>query len=308
MTFVKSPLERYARSLPPAARTDFLQYCGSRRLKGRGRNRINRSYWRGLPLWLFEFYRENESGRALSHQFLNAVRWAQQCLFLAIRIKDDIFDGDATSPALLYISDQLLIEADHTISRQMDRSSEFWDVYSSCLLKTTGSILEVDELQRKAYPDLRELEEAYAGVNALFKIGPAAICSRAKRMKDFPSIARFCDEMAVVGQIVDDMRDLEEDFARHRFNFVASFFLGRRNTRVRRKQTPIALIQELFLNGSLTELFQHLHHRVDCAEGALAKLKLPGAAGFLEHYRDNLRHMEGHLSRRQVDFIVNALV
>jgi hypothetical protein len=37
-------------------------------------------------------------------------------------------------------------------------------------------------------------------------------------------------------------------------------------------------------------------------------LKLPGAAGFLEHYRDNLRHMEGHLNRRQVDFIVNALV
>ncbi len=142
----------------------------------------------------------------------------------------------------------------------------------SCLRETTGSILEADELQRKAYPDLRRLEDAYAGVNALFKIGPAAICSRAKRMRDFPSVSKFSNEMAVVGQILDDMRDLEEDLSRQRFNFVASFFLGRRKAPVRQTGSPIDVVKNLLLNGSMTELFQHLHHRVDLAEGALREI------------------------------------
>lgn len=308
MTFLKSQLVRYVRSLPRGAQKDFERYLKSREAKAPGRETKSSTYWRELPIWLFNSYRNGQSGRDLSREFLNDIRWGQHCLFLAIRIQDDLFDGDTSSPALLYISDQFLIEADRTFSDKIVRSARFRDIYRSCLLKTTGSILAADEIQRKVSPDLRSLEDAYAGVNALFKIAPAAICSRAKRMRDYPFVSNFCDEMAVVGQVLDDMRDLGEDLACHRFNFVVSFFLRRRNTPVRRKQTPNDLVRDLLLNGSISELFQLLHHHVDLAEGALGKLHLPGAVRFLRRYRENLHHKEGHLNRRQVHFILNALV
>ncbi len=97
------------------------------RSTGAGRRKAAR-YWRELPVWLFDLYEGNKAGSDLSHRFLNAVRWGQHCQFLAIRIQDDIFDGEMPSSALLYVSDQLLLEADHTFSRLIAHSSPFWNV------------------------------------------------------------------------------------------------------------------------------------------------------------------------------------
>lgn len=308
MVSLRSHLVKYARSLPRTTRLELERYLASRSVKDPDQRPRKTTYWRELPFWLFNSYRTVFTRRDLPLAFLNEVRWGQQCLFLAIRIQDDLFDGDSSSPALVCIADQFLIEADRTFSQEFDRSSQFWEMYRSCLSKTTGSILEVDGLQRKVTRDLQKLERAYAGVNALFEIGPGAICIRAKRAKDFPSISKFCDEMAIAGQILDDMRDLGEDLTRERFNYVASFFLRRQSTPLPQQAARGGAVKELLLNGSIAELFQILHQHINLAECALAKLDLPGASCFFQHYRENLRHREGHLSRRHVDFVLNSLV
>jgi hypothetical protein len=142
-------------------------------------------------------------------------------LFLAIRLQDDIYDGQATAPLLILAADLFLAEAQSAFSTIFPASSPFWRLYRKYLTTTTRSIIECDELLRSPRTRAQALLQVYASVSAIFKIGAAAVCVYLDRMKDFPLVSRFADTLSEAGQILDDLMDIAEDLERGRQNYAA---------------------------------------------------------------------------------------
>lgn len=183
---------------------------------------VHLPYWRVLPSAIRDSRLCRSRQNPIAWGILTDLQWAQYCLFLFIRFQDDVFDGQSRDRVAVYASDQCLFEADRIFASYFAPRSWFWKEYRECLRMTTQSIVEVDTLQRS--PDTRseELLEGYARVSAILKVGSAAICALSGNKRAYRRISLFCDEMAKAGQIVDDLRDLDEDIMQNRYNYVAN--------------------------------------------------------------------------------------
>src|SRR5207244_2505089 len=104
-------LAAYIKSWPPTIGRDLSMYSEARRRPASGRRSARRDrYWTSLPVWLLKHPRFAAPRRG-GHAFLEDILWGQYCLFLFVRIHDDLFDRQAQSPALLFMADGLLVES-----------------------------------------------------------------------------------------------------------------------------------------------------------------------------------------------------
>ena len=172
-----------------------------------------------VPRALDAAYRSR--GSRPGRSFLDDVLWGQYCLFQCIRLQDDVFDGHTADRALVYVSDQFLVEADRAFARHFPRSSRFWEAFRGALESTTRAIVQVDELQKRVGCDPARLAREYAKVGAVLEVGAAAVCLEYRRARDLGALGRFADEYAIGDQILDDLEDVEDDLRRRRFNYVA---------------------------------------------------------------------------------------
>jgi len=242
-----------------------------------------------------------------SRNFLNDILWGQYCLFLFVRIQDDLFDGQADSPSLLFASDQFLFEAECTFSNHFRCESPFWDIYRRCLQSTTRAIVYVDRLQQTQSSSPQKLLAEYAWVCAIFKVGSVAICAKFNRMKDFTRVAAFADEMAIAGQILDDLEDIEEDLQRKRFNYTTTFLLHYPKKRKSpRNETLRQIAENLLFTNVATKLFLELQRRLELADEALRPLQLMASRKYLRFYRQSLDNMENQLHRQRVKLLFDG--
>ncbi len=263
----------------------------------------NHPYWISLPSWLLAAYRRERRGEIRSTKFLNDILWAQYCLFLSVRIQDDLFDRQADSLSLIFISDQFQVEAELAFSHYFGRKSTFWDVYRNCLQSTTRAIIRVDTLQRTPRANPETLLGEYAKVSAIFKVGSAALCDRFHRMNDFSRIARFADEMAIVGQILDDLEDIDEDLQRNRFNYVASVLLPSRPKKTVPRKLLGQIAENLLFNGGLNNILNKVRRHLRLAHEALDPLKIRAPTKFIASYQNAVDKMENDLHRQTVSLI-----
>lgn len=226
----KDRLDKCIYSWPDSMARDLRRYLRDLRRRVFARKRTATSearspYWIPLPQWLARKYRRDAGSRNITQRFISDVMWGQYCLFLFLRIQDDVFDGQADFPSLIYASDQFLFEAESLFLKYFSGTSPFWDIYHDCLRRSTRGIIQADRLQRTVHTKCENLLGKYAEVSSIFKVGSAAVCVRADRMKDFVHITRFADELAKAGQILDDFEDVVEDLERKRFNYAAIVLL-----------------------------------------------------------------------------------
>ena len=308
MTSLQSQVEKYVSALSPVFREEFRRYRQLHPHKQHLTSTKGHPYWKEIPRWLENRHVAIPIRTPSTQAFFDDIAWAQHSLFLFGRIQDDLFDGDAHSPALIYISDLFLLEADRVLAKYFAHSSRFWTLYRGCLKKAAQSTIEVDALQRVLGSSIHRLETAYSGVNSIFKIGPAAICLKAKKEDNIPSIFRFADRMAIIGQVIDDLRDFEADLERKRFNYAAQFLLGRTKKASSERMSFAPVGDDLVLTGAFAALFDKLRSHLKGAENAIKPLAIPEAAPFIQRYRENLRHMENHLNNVQVEYLLSKLM
>ena len=246
----------------------------------RAKRWLNLPYWRILPAALRARFR---SRKPLSSAILRDIQWAQYCLFLFIRFQDDVFDGQSHNPASIYAADQCLFEADRIFAKHFSFDSWFWKIYRESLMTSTRSIVEVDMLQKKSTSRPADLLEGYARVCSIFKVGSAAMCAMLDQKKAFMSISVLCDEMAKAGQIIDDMRDMEEDLKRNRYNYVASA-LHRSEKRKPRQRRSKALLEELRMLAATEQIYDEVRTHVQNASKAVAPLGMSDMVEYLGHY------------------------
>jgi hypothetical protein len=232
---------------------------------------------------------------------------AQYLLFRAIRIQDDLFDGHVQSASRIFESDELLFEAEEIVSEFFPRDSKFWETYWSSLRLTTKSIVEVDLLQQKRGTPAIRLLEGYARICAVFKISSAAVCARGKRWKEFAQVSAFCDEMAIAGQIIDDVRDIGEDLQRKRYNYVVNVLYRTGAKKELLGDTSAVVAQNLFQGSGTTRVFLEIRNHLNAAQRAIHPLKLPEATEFLFRYRSEVDTFERSLDATRTQFAFGDL-
>ena len=295
------------RSWPQAMRRDLRQRLGLSRRTSLGDPRLHagrddQPYWVVLPFWLAEMFRGKKPVRGYGKLFMRDILWGQYCLFVFIRLQDDIFDRHTDRPTLIYASDMFLIEADRVFARHFPKPSPFWKIYRTSIEDTLSAVVTADSLEQKPVRDRAALLEAHGGTSTICNIAPAALCLKAGRMRAFKSISVFSTEMMKAGAIVDDILDMEEDVERGRFNFATSYFLrgakmeGPWKTKVRAQ-----IARNLLFGDGLSGLFFEINRHLDRAESAMNAFAVPAAYGYLRSYRRLVAEMEGGIRLQGVE-------
>jgi hypothetical protein len=274
----------HLRSWPSPVVEDVVAYLGDWPRHAVGRRDGAERFWSLLPRWLLADRRFVADGRR--REFLNDILWGQYCLFLFVRIHDDLFDGQARSMSLLFVADRLLVESETAFARHVPEAA-FWRLFRDSLTKTTQAILEVDHLQRQPGAMHARLLGLHAKVSAIFKVGAAAICVRSNRMREFRSVSRCADDIAIAEQILDDLLDVEEDLARGRYSFAFNDLLGEDAARVDGRAERLA--RRVLLSDGVGALMERARIHLVRAEAAIAPVRLPPVVAYVDTFR---RHID----------------
>ena len=280
---VKSPqaiiqprLRRFLRTLQSELRTSLRLYLrtssGRRSLRIRG---IEASpFWLQLPLWVAS-HGGNQKGNRLNAYFLANVTWAQFCVFLSIKIQDDLFDGHTNNQKLMYPATILLLEAQRSLLTHFSDGSPFWPFYSLSLRQTYSAILETDRTQLKGPVSDVRIAQIYSKGYSACKISLFAVCLKARRLALFPQLSALMDELAVIGQLMDDFEDIEKDLKRGRLNYAAHYLLGRpKRTSAERSVLLNRIERNMLLKGTAEGFFEMLRRHLHNASHICKRLKI----------------------------------
>jgi hypothetical protein len=200
----------------------------------RTRSRATLPYWRELPVWLAQ-----QNGLPISA--VSDLLFAQECLFLAIRLQDDLFDRHMEPGAGVFAPTLLLLAAHNVLGARFSPADRFWREYRRLISTSLEAIVKVDRLQRAKGADWQQLRAAYIAQNSALKIGTWGVCRIAGIDTVFDAVSRFVDHLAVAGQLIDDLLDMEEDLKAGRTNIASGFMLAPSVKKSKRNSGGLAL-------------------------------------------------------------------
>lgn len=249
-------------------------------------------YWFLLPVWLSRQSACSQHRQRLPRSFLDDVQWGQYCLFRAVRIRDDLFDGHVRGARLYQVSDLLLIESKRAFARHFSRSSPFWKGFEASFLQTLEGIRSVKKAQRSGTTNGKELLGTYASVCAIFSVSALAVCCRLRCMRHFATVRKFCDAMARAGQLLDDFLDMREDLERREVNAATAFFLEL----VLASESGSVSAYGGYSDGAVFRrgvegVFGQVEKQLDVAGKAIHALECAGGKRYLRTYRRSVRMM-----------------
>jgi hypothetical protein len=275
-------LRRYVRSWPAV----------EARAVASGIRKRREPVWLLLPEWLAIAYRLDGRRRAADRRFLQDVLWGQFSVFLATKIQDDLFDGQIADRHLLWVADEFLLEAQRVFSLHFTGSKQFWDFYIQAIRATAGAIDLVDRHQSGRRPVYRTIARLYPSMYAVCKIATRAVCLRAGKPEHFQKASEFLDELALTGQLLDDLEDIGEDLGQGKVNAAAAFLLG--GVRPGRNPKPAEIGRAMLETDCLQRFFQMLQRHLRQAEKIVRFLKHPELTRYLQSYGGSLKASEAY--------------
>ncbi len=298
MSSVRERLQRLTSSWPPPMRAGMKRYVRSRTIQSLNMTNGPPPHYVQFSIWLLRCFKRKLSGS--DRRFLADVLWGQFCLYLAFRMQDDLLDHETGADWLILISDLLQLEAVRTFSMHFSSDSRFWSLYFESLESTIQGVVRVDTLQRSRVGRVATLLKGYARVCAFFTIGAAAVCVRFSRMKEFQHAVIFWNEMAIAGQLLDDVGDLDEDWRRGRFNSSVRIMLRKELSARSGNGVALSDVKCALAAGGIDRIARMVLHRIDRAEEALRPIRGKSPYPGFRHYRTNIDRMRRAMHRRSV--------
>jgi len=293
-------LSRWPRRLAEATESHARWLAGDR-AEARSAPEEQERDWLLLPRWIAEALLPGTAGENRRRELLDDVLWAQYCLYLAVRVEDDLFDGQAEDRSLTAAPPLLRSEAQRVLGRHLSRDSPFWEILHRYQDQTTHAILEVDELQRRPGALGADALEAYARVSRILGAGSAAICAAADRLDLLPVIEAFSDSVAIVDQILDDLADMEEDLENGRWNFAVNAIVSPLESDTAEGQALAARIdRNIVYDDAIGKLLAHCHEHLERARIAAAKLPVPGTSDHLDRVAERIDAAKQDAHERRV--------
>ncbi len=280
MTRSLERLERFVGTWEPSLAREFLDYDRLLRAKshappGAWGETGSYPYWLELPRWLTE--RRGNGGGTVSPEFLDTVLWGQTSLFYAVRIQDDLADGQLPRTVLPLATLLFLSEAHRAYSSVTETTAAFWNHYWLALRTTVGGIVRVADMQRNLTASADELLQGYGCVDAIFSVAPTAVCERMGAAEEIPRLNEFVSELGKVLLALDDAEDIAEDLADGRLNYPARILLEGNVA----SEADLTLLAKTWRLHARAEGFAEIRKALlDClarARRAIAPLGLPPA-------------------------------
>jgi hypothetical protein len=284
-------LKKCVRTWDPALSRTFLRYVAARpRLPNRG-GRGAAPYWLLLPQWLAVRVR----GRQITaRRFLSDALFGQCCAFLAVKLHDDVFDGHVEDRSLIFAADHLFLAAREAFTPHFRGDSPFWKFYESSLRRTLDAIVATDECQVRGYGSPASVRALAREGYAVCNLGTFAACLHARTPALFTRIVRCTDELAFVGQLLDDMEDVREDLGRGRRNYAAWFLLGRSR-------------KNIVIDGTADRWFALLRRHLKKAAGHAASAALPELAAHVAEHQREVDSTEAFFHEQRVNLFFRGL-
>lgn len=244
-------------------------------------------YWIHLPGWIYRKYKHQSDGE--DRRVLDDFIWGQFCTYLAIRIKDDLFDGHVESDELFLAVDIFFREGKHSFANYIPSTSSFWDIYDSHLELSSQAMLDVDRLQKliSSPPDLLLVQ--YAKVSSIFKLGSAAVCTHLHRTDLYPRFAAGIDHLSIVSQIRDDLHDISEDVANSRYNYSYCFLVGFGSDDKDIKVSSCKDLKDVSISPqAMLALFSTIQKHLEDAKREFHSLGIRELNLYLDRYQDSI--------------------
>lgn len=254
-------------------------------------------WWFSVSSWLVE----SKVIQKQNNKFVDDILWAQFCIFLSVRILDDIYDKQAKNSNLVFIPLLLQLEADRQFAKYFPKDSTFWKRKNEFQQKTLISIILVNKLQRNRKTDLKDLLQAYANVAAIFKIGITAIYELEKDIKRLRLFYRFADELAIISQLFDDFYDIPEDLKLDKINSAVRIILDNISTGIIDGLTD-KVAQALQYKDGFNNLAVEIRKHIKIASGIAQQLKIQEALFHVQSFEKALKSLEMKQHKKRVEF------
>lgn len=179
-------------------------------------------FWYKLPI-IIEADTNNKFGLAFDKKkILQDSLWAQYCIFMHIRIKDDVIDLDTDDKDLILISDLFRIECEETLAKYFDHNNNLWSTYYQLLKETTTAMYKKENIEKQKIPSTIEILKQNGLESSILNIGTAAICFMYGKTKEFLTIKQCVSYLVISSQIINDLNDFKKDLKRGNKNYVAA--------------------------------------------------------------------------------------
>lgn len=247
-------------------------------------------YWLQIAEWLADGFdlRSTEHGREL----FDELCWIQYCVYGVFRLQDDLVDGEATDALVAVEANQLSVEAARCAARWFDGGSPFWDVYQQTIGQTSRAIVELHGLQRTVDRVPHAELDLYVDLGACLKIAAAGVAIASGHESDWRDrISPALDRLAVAGQVLDDLEDVEDDLADGRVNY-AAWWLCRPVFGETREALQAVIAFNLATGDRLSGLIEVARRQVVEAAEILGPSICPAVHRYLEAYRRRIDRIE----------------
>lgn len=254
-------------------------------------------WWFSVSKWLIK----NKAVQKQSKKFFDDILWAQYCIFLPVRILDDIYDKQANNSDLLFIPLLFQLEADKQFAKYFPNDSSFWKKKNDFLQKTLVSIIHTDKLQRKRKVKIMDLLHAYAEVAAIFKIGITAIFEMEKDSTKLRLFYKFADELAIISQLFDDFYDILEDLKLGKINSAVRIIL--KNVDIGNIDDMINKVANaLQYKDGFNNLAVEIRKHIKTAKRIAEKIQIKDMLLHVESFNKDVNKLEAKQHKKRVEF------
>ncbi|MGD9898930.1 MAG: hypothetical protein AB7T22_07345 [Calditrichaceae bacterium] len=241
-------------------------------------------------------------------RFCEDILWAQLSVFLHFRIEDDLLDGDSDNELLMDAGQRFLHEGKMMFLNYFDSASHFQAIYNSLLKDSRIALSTVDKLEKNFNTDPHLLREKYIELAGLLNLASAAYCSRYNRMNEYDDLTCFGAKMTMAGQICDDLKDLEQDLKRSRYNYAGNILLNRlREIEPQCGSSLDSVCRAMILTSGVEELFSEIEDDLHSAENICRKLGLNEMVLLINFYRERTSLIRWHFHGKRADYFFNRI-
>lgn len=296
---IRNRLSRLTRSWHPSLRSAVRSYLTQRRRSFHHLKESDEPFWFLFPLW----FSRNRYDRTLPLRLLKDLLWAQYCVVICIKIHDDLFDRHTDREALVFAGDLFLLEAQNTLIRRFDSASPFWRFYHQALQQSLHAILAVDESQQYSRISRRQIVRLYRNGYAACNIALYGVCLMTHQLHLVTPLISCSGNFAVVGQLLDDLQDIEKDLDRHRLNFAALSLLPSFPKKRDLRTVLHGIEHGLLMDNTASSFTSFLKSQLRRAEQTAKRLANPHLLRFVQSHQNSIRRIEEWTQRRRTDLL-----
>lgn len=297
-------LKQFTRNLPENLKETVDQYLTVPGSEISNAELFQMPFWMLLPDMFALIWPEAKDDTIFGEDIL----WAQLSVFLYFRIEDDLLDGDSENELLRDAGQRFLEEGTAVFLNYFDPASRFRDIYDNLLRGSKIALSKVDELEKNFDTDHRALRVKYIELAGLLNLASAAYCSRYNRMNEYDDLTGFGSNMSMAGQICDDLKDLEQDLKRNRYNYAGNILLNRlREIEPECGSSLDSVCRAMILTTGVDDLFSEIDGGLIDAENICNKLGLCDMKLLINFYRERTSLLRRHFQAKRADYFFNRI-